>query len=70
MIAPTAVVELGAGYGGNLIRLDQAIKKHADKSLRERCIKLIMAEYTEAGRALCSTLSETKKCSNNGSVSH
>ena len=55
-----AVVELGAGYGGNLIRLDQAIKKHADKSLRERCIKLIMAEYTEAGRALCSQFLKRK----------
>ena len=55
-----AVVELGAGYGGNLIRLDNAFKEHVGKSLKERNIRLIMAEYTEAGRALCSQFLKRK----------
>lgn len=56
-----AVVELGAGYGGNFIRLDRASLEETGKSLSERNIKLFMAEYTNTGRNLCSEFLKCKK---------
>lgn len=47
------IAELGAGYGGNLIRLAQAFHDKTGQSLSERNIKLFMAEYTQTGRDLC-----------------
>lgn len=47
------IAELGAGYGGNLIRLAKAFQDKTGKSLPECNIKLLMAEYTKTGRDLC-----------------
>ena len=47
------IAELGAGYGGNLIRLAKAFHDKTGKSLSERDIKLFMAEFTTTGRDLC-----------------
>jgi len=56
-----AIAELGAGYGGNFIRLDGASSDSTGKTLAERGIKLFMAEYTNTGRNLCA---EFLKCKN------
>lgn len=47
------IAELGAGYGGNLIRLAKAFQDKTGASLDERNIKLFMAEFTTTGRNLC-----------------
>lgn len=54
------VAELGAGYGGNLIRLAKAFEDKTGASLVERNIKLLMAEFTTTGRNLCSEFLKRK----------
>lgn len=54
------VVELGAGYGGNLIRLDRASIGKTGKTLSERKIRVLMAEYTTTGRNLCEAFLKCK----------
>lgn len=54
------IVELGAGYGGNLIRLAQNYQDRTGKSPSESGIKLIMAEYTKTGRDMCAEFLKRK----------
>lgn len=54
------IVELGAGYGSNLIRLASGFQGRTGDTFSQRDIKLIMAEYTSSGRALCSEFLKLK----------